>query len=313
LHKVAQSDSETASFFYLYMMNKKVALVLSSGGCRGLAHIGVIEELLNDGYEIGSISGASIGSLIGGIYASGNLIPFKEWVCSLDEVDVYDLIDFTLTGQGFIKAEKLFKIIEDFIGVKTFGELPIPLSVVATDISKKQEIVFDQGNLILAIRSSVAIPTVITPVLYKDMILVDGGVINPVPANCVKRSDNDIMVVVDVNANIPYEKPDYIYVPRPDREFSFKRKAWNYAKKHFNLFSGEKKPEGMPGYLSVMDKSIDIMIDRICNLTVKQQPPDIGVEISRDAASTFEFYKAKELIEAGKAAYIKAKARMVIQ
>lgn len=294
-------------------MNKKVSLVLSSGGCRGLAHIGVIEELLNDGYEIGSISGTSIGSLIGGIYASGKLEAFTEWVCSLDEVDIYDLMDFTLTGQGFIKAEKLFNTIEKFITCTTFEELSIPLSVVATDINKRQEIVFDKGNLLLAIRASVAIPTVITPVLYKDMVLVDGGVINPIPVNCIKRSEGDMLVVVNVNANIPHQKPDFAAKLRPPREFSFKRKAWDYAKKHFNIFSGDKKvPEGMPGYLTVMDKSIDIMQDRICLLTVMQQCPDIDVKISRDAASTFEFYRAQELIQAGKDAYRKAKEKSKI-
>lgn len=284
-------------------MNKKVSLVLSSGGSRGLAHIGVIEELLKDGYEIASVSGASIGSLIGGIFASGNLKAFREWVCSLDEVDVYDLIDFTLTGQGFIKAEKLFKIIEEFIDCNTFEELNIPLSVVATDIIKRQEVVFDRGSLIMAIRSSVAIPTVITPVLYKDMVLVDGGVINPIPVNCIQRTEGDFLVVVNVNANIPYQKPQIKTLPPPGREFSFKRKAWDYAKRHFNLFSGEKKVDGMPGYLTVMDKSIDMMQDRICNLTVMQQRPDIDVKVSRAAASTFEFYRAYELIEAGRAAY----------
>jgi len=293
-------------------MNQKVALVLSSGGCRGLAHIGVIEELLKDGYEIGSISGASIGSLIGGIYASGNMDAFTKWVCSLDEIDVYDLMDFTLTGQGFIKAEKLFKALEEFIGCKTFEELKIPLAVVATDINKRREIVFDKGNLILAIRASVAIPTVVTPVLYKDMVLVDGGVINPIPVNCIKRAADDILVVVDVNANIPYLKPDFIVTPRQKRNFSFKRKVLDYAKKHLNYFSGEKKEsEGMPGYLTVIDQSVDIMQDRICKLTVMQQQPDIEVEISRDAASTFEFYRAQELIETGRAAYKKAKQNMI--
>lgn len=295
-------------------MNKKVALVLSSGGCRGLAHIGVIEELLKDGYEIGSISGASIGSLIGGIYASGNMEPFTKWVCSLDEIDVYDLMDFTLTAQGFIKAEKLFKTLEEFIGCKTFEELKIPLAVVATDINKRREIVFDKGNLILSIRASVAIPTVVTPVLYKDMVLVDGGVINPIPVNCITRSAGDILVVVDVNANIPYVKPSFIAAPRQERNFSFKRKVLDYAKKHFNYFSEEKKEsEGVPGYLTVVDQSVDIMQDRICMLTVMQQQPDLSVEISRDAASTFEFYRAQELIEAGRAAYKKAKQQKTNQ
>ncbi|MEI6853832.1 MAG: patatin-like phospholipase family protein, partial [Bacteroidota bacterium] len=183
-------------------MKKKVALVLSSGGCRGLAHIGVIEEFLKDGYEITSIAGSSMGSLIGGVYASGNLQKFKDWICNLDEIDVFDLMDFTIAGQGFIKAERFFRNLEEFIGCKTFEELSIPLSVVATDIVHRQEVVFDKGNLLLSIRASVALPSIVTPVTYKEMILVDGGVINPIPVDCVARTEGDILVVVDVNANI---------------------------------------------------------------------------------------------------------------
>jgi len=138
-------------------------------------------------------------------------------------------------------------------------------------------------------------------------VLVEGGVINPIPVNCIKRTDGDMLVVVNVNANIPYQKPEIKTVPPPGREYSFKRKAWDYMKRNFNLFSGEKKVDGIPGYLTVMDKSIDIMQDRICGLTVVQQQPDIDVKVSRDAASTFEFYRAYELIEAGRAAYKLAK------
>jgi len=291
-------------------MNKKVALVLSSGGCRGLAHIGVIEELLNDGYEISSISGSSIGSLIGGVYASGNLKTFTEWVCQLDEVDIYDLIDLTLTGAGFIKGERIFKKFESFIGCKTFEELKIPLAVVATDIVKREEVVFDKGNLILAIRASVAIPTIITPLLYKDMVLVDGGVVNPIPVNCVKRTEGDILVVVDVNSRIPYEKPRFDMLLGKSKETTFKRKIFDFAKRKTNLFNDEKKTtKGLPGYYTVMDKSIDIMQDKISQLTVITKQPEIDVEVSRDAASTFEFYRAQELIAAGREAYKKAKAK----
>lgn len=288
-------------------MKTKVALVLSSGGCRGIAHIGVIEELLKDGYEISAISGTSIGSVIGGVFASGNLGPFTEWLCQLDEVDVYDLLDFTFTGQGFIKAERIFKQFEKFIGCRTFEELKIPFAAVATDITRRREIVFDKGNLIMAIRASIAIPSIVTPVIYKDMILVDGGIINPIPANCVKRTEGDILAVVDVNANIPYKKP--VYIPRPKfKKFSIKRKILSFAKRRYNLFSGEKKlTEDTPGYFTVLDKSFDIMQDSICRLTILKEKPQIEVDISRDAASTFEFYRAEELIEAGREAYHLAK------
>jgi NTE family protein len=172
-------------------MKQKVALVLSSGGCGGLGHIGVIEELIIDGYEISSIAGSSIGALIGGVYASGNLSKFKQWLCELDVIDVFDLMDFTIAGQGFIKAERFFRSLEKFIACKTFEELKIPLAVVATDIVHRQEVVFDRGCLMLAIRASVAMPSIVTPVTYKEMILVNGGVINPIPVDSIVRTEDD--------------------------------------------------------------------------------------------------------------------------
>jgi NTE family protein len=285
-------------------MNQKVALVLSSGGCRGLAHIGVIEELINDGYEISSIAGSSIGSLIGGVFASGNLQEFKKWICGLDEVDVFNLMDFTIAGQGFIKAERFFRSLEEFIGCKTFEELPIPLAVIATDIINRQEIIFDKGNLMLAIRASVALPSIVTPVTYKEMILVDGGVINPIPVDCVVRSEGDILVVVDVNANIPYVKPSFDEAPRLKKEFSIKRKTFQFLQNNLCFFSGERNSHGTKvNYLSVLDKTFDVMQDKICQFTINQGKPDIDIDVSRDAASTFEFYRAQELIEAGRSAY----------
>jgi NTE family protein len=289
-------------------MNKKVALVLSSGGCRGLAHIGVIEEILKDGYEITSIAGSSIGSLIGGVYASGNLEKFKEWVCNLDEIDVFDLMDFTIAGQGFIKAERFFRSLEEFIGCKTFEELKIPLAVVATDIVRRREVVFDKGNLLLSIRASVALPSIVTPVTYKDMILVDGGVINPIPVDCVARTEGDILMVVDVNANIPYEKPVFTELPRQKKSFSFKRTAFGYMRSNLSFLSGERTHSNIKiNYLSVLDKTFDVMQDKICKLTISQGKPEWDIDISRDAATTFEFYRAQELIETGRRAYLTCK------
>jgi NTE family protein len=285
-------------------MKKKVALVLSSGGCRGLAHIGVIEEFLRDGYEITSIAGSSIGALIGGVYASGNLEKFKEWVCNLDEVDVFDLMDFTIAGQGFIKAERFFRSLEKFIGCKTFEELKIPLAVVATDIVTRKEVVFDKGNLLLSIRASVALPSIVTPVTYKDMILVDGGVINPIPVDCVVRNEDDILVVVDVNANISYEKPVFNKMPRLKKGYSVKRKVFGYIQNNMNFLSGERNQTNIRmNYLRVLDKTFDIMQDRICMQSISQGKPEWDIDISRNAASTFEFYRAQELIEAGRRAY----------
>jgi NTE family protein len=245
-----------------------------------------------------------MGSLIGGVYASGNLQRFKDWICNLDEIDVFDLMDFTIAGQGFIKAERFFRNLEEFIGCKTFEELRIPLAVVATDIVRRQEVVFDKGNLLLSIRASVALPSIVTPVTYKDMILVDGGVINPIPVDCIARTEGDILVVVDVNANIPYKKPVFTEMPRQKKSFSWKRSAFGYLRSNLSFLSGERTNSNIKiNYLTVLDKSFDVMQDKICKLTISQGKPEWDIDISRDAASTFEFYRAQELIEAGRCAY----------
>jgi NTE family protein len=299
----------TESHFFNFIspkqsMKKNVALVLSSGGCRGLAHIGVIEEFLKDGYKISSIAGSSIGALIGGVYSSGNLEKFKEWVCNLDEVDVFDLMDFTIAGQGFIKADRFFQTLEKFIGCKTFEELRIPLVVVATDIVSSKEVIFDKGNLLHSIKASVSLPSFIPPVTYKNMILVDGGVINPIPVNCAIRTGEDILVVVDVNANIPYERPMFSKIPRQNKRFSIKRKVFGFLQNSMNFLGGERtKTQIRMNYLRVLDKTFDIMQDRICMLSICQGKPDWDINVSRNAATTFEFYRAQELIEAGRRAY----------
>ncbi len=285
---------------------QKVALVLSSGGARGLAHIGVIRELEEHGYEISSIAGSSVGALIGGIYASGALNEFTQWICSLDQVDVFDMMDFTLSGQGFIKGDKLFTYLKTFIGDKNIEALSIPYIAVATDIITHREVVFNSGKLSDAVRASVAIPSVITPVIRENMILVDGGVVSPIPAESVPRCTGDILVVCDINANIPYERPVVPQKAPKKHDYSLKRQLFEFVRDNTHFFSTETKAGTVPGYLEVINKTFDIMQDSISNLTKKNYAPDISVEISREAASTFEFHRADELIESGRIAFRKA-------
>ncbi len=151
-------------------------MVLSGGGARGIAHIGVVEELEKRGFEIRSIAGTSMGALVGGIYAVGKLQEFKNWLYTLDKLDVFKLIDFTLSSQGLIKGDRVFKKMKEFIPDKNIEDLKIHYAATATDIINNKEVVFNQGSIYDAIRASVAIPTVITPVKQDDTLLVDGGV-----------------------------------------------------------------------------------------------------------------------------------------
>jgi NTE family protein len=285
---------------------QKVALVLSSGGARGLAHIGVIRELEASGFEITSIAGSSVGALVGGIYAAGTLNEFSDWICSLDQVDVFDMMDFTLSGQGFIKGDKLFGLLKAYMGNLEIDALRIPYTAVAADLVTRKEVVFKSGQLSEAVRASVAIPSVITPVIAKQMILVDGGVVSPIPAEHVRRHPGDILVVCDINANIPYEKPVVPQKPPKDHTYSLKRQLFEFVRDNTQFFSTKTEAGSAPGYLEVINKTFDIMQDSICNLTKINYAPDISIEVSRDAASTFEFYRADELIESGRLAFRKA-------
>jgi NTE family protein len=186
------------------MSKKNVALVLSSGGARGMAHIGVIDKLEENGFNITSVAGASMGALVGAFHASGDLQAYKEWILNLDKFDLFKLFDFTFSTQGFIKGEKVFKELKTFISDKKIEELPIPYVAVATDARHHKEIVIDKGSMYDAIRASVAIPTVLTPLYKDDMELIDGGVLNPLPINRIKRHDDDLLVVVNVSARQGY-------------------------------------------------------------------------------------------------------------
>lgn len=159
-------------------MKQKIALVLSSGGARGTAHIGVIREMISQGYEISSISGSSMGALVGGVYASGKLDEYEKWLCNLDRMDVFNLVDFTLSSSGIIKADKSLNAIKKFIPDQNIEDLPIPFAAIATDIRNKKEKVFTSGSLWEAIRASISIPLVITPTKIEDVHFVDGDLGN---------------------------------------------------------------------------------------------------------------------------------------
>lgn len=283
-------------------MSQKVALVLSSGGARGLAHIGVIESLQENGYEITSIAGSSIGAVVGAFYAAGKLPEYKEWVTHLERLDVFNLIDFTFSVQGFIKGEKVFKTLEKIIPDQPIEDLRIPFAAVTTDIKNKKENVFTSGSMYTAIKASVAIPTVIKPVTINGIEYVDGGVTNPIPIDHVKRNEGDILVVSNVNAIVPYKKSArQVQIEKQESErYNQRIQAFlaDWSKKLPGASSVDKKL----GFFDILNESIDLMQDKLTSLLLEKHKPDMLINISRDCASTFEFYRAKELIEIGRAA-----------
>jgi len=180
-------------------MKKRIALVLGSGGARGYAHIGVIEELERRGYDIACIAGCSMGAVVGGIYGAGKLDLYRDWIQSLDYLDVLRLVDVSFR-LGAIRGEKVFGQIRNIVGEINIEDLRIPYTAVATDLTHQQEIWFQEGCLHQAMRASAAIPSLFTPVMQGNRMLVDGGLLNPLPIVPVVSSHCDLIIAVNLNS-----------------------------------------------------------------------------------------------------------------
>ena len=280
---------------------KQISLVLGSGGARGYAHIGVIETLLEYGYDIRSISGSSMGALIGALYACGKLQEYKEWVLGLDLLDVTKLVDFSFTGTGIIQGDKVFQVIEEMMGDVMIEDLPIPFTAVATDLIKQKEVWIQKGNLVDAVRASIAIPTVFTPKKIGKRYLIDGGVLNPMPIAPTVSDSTDLTIAVNLGANVA--KGYKIHIPKKEREkeSGMQEIFFEMAQKAEQLFSRESKStfEEM-GMFDIMGRTIDIMENAILECKMAGYSPDIIIGIPNDAGGFYEFNKAYEMIELGR-------------
>ncbi|MEI8047675.1 MAG: patatin-like phospholipase family protein [Bacteroidota bacterium] len=290
-------------------MSHNVALVLSSGGARGVAHIGVIEELIKSGYNITSVAGASMGAMVGGMYARGILPGFTEWLLGFTKMDVIKFMDITTDHGGMIKGEKILKALGEFIGDANIEDLAIPYACVAADLIGRKEVVFTQGSLLQAVRASSSIPTVFMPVKIDGMMLVDGGVLNPLPLDLVHRIDGDILVAVNVNANIPYEPPLKLTENANHAMHYGKIRAsinqrWSglidqYVDKYKN---GKQPKPAQVNLFDIISDSINLAQNKAANIYIEKYKPEIVINISHNSASVFDFYKSEELIEAGRIA-----------
>ena len=255
--------------------------MLAGGGARGVAHIGAIEELERQGFEIAAVAGTSMGALVGGVYASGRLTEFKEWMCTLDKYKVFGLVDFTLSSEGLVKGDRVMKAMQELIPDVQIEQMPVPFAAVAADLLSGREVVLDRGGLYEAIRASISIPSVFRPVHRDGMVLVDGGTVNPLPLNRVRREEGDLLVAVDVSA-------------------PFGADPTTRANASLN-------------YYQVLIASSQIMQQHITQLMCRLYRPDVLVQMPADSYGMFEFYRSAELIEAGRAATRVALARQLEQ
>ena len=278
-------------------MKTKVALVLSGGGARGWAHIGVIEELEKCGYEIVSVTGTSMGAVVGAVYAMGKLKEFKEWLYSLDKMKVFRLMDFTLSKQGVLKGDKVLNRMKEFVEDRNIEDLKIPYAAVAVDLLNQREVVFRQGRVYDAIRASIAIPGVLTPVKTKDGLLVDGGVMDNIPVKHVERIGDELLVAVDVNGGNRLQMIQETKEEKEDHQFFLQRQLKGLYE--YLGINSEPKSEEKLGYVDLINKTITLMTHHMAQLSLEIHKPDIFIEVSGQSCGIFDFYKAQQMVERG--------------
>ena len=271
---------------------KNVALALSSGGARGLAHIGAIEELETQGYHISSIAGCSMGALIGGVYAAGKLNEFREWMKTIDRKKMLGLIDFSLSFNHIVKGTRIIEAIMEFVPDVNIEDLPIPYWAVATDLKAGREVMFRKGSLFKAIRASISLPSFYEPVMLNDMILIDGGIINPLPLNRVKRQTGDILVGVDVSGHDYKAQWDELH-----RLTEMQKSVKSLKTKILDMLI----PDNIEfNYYTVLSRASSLMIRQNSILMAQLTKPDVLIDIQMNRYGTFDFDKSEKLIAIGK-------------
>lgn len=282
---------------------RTVSLALGSGGARGLAHIGVIEWLEAHDFDIRSIAGCSMGALIGGIYAAGKLDVYKRWVLALEKKDVLQLLDLSFSSAGLFKGERVIEQLKALIGDCDIEDLPLSFTAVATDIEQQKEVWLTKGPLFDALRASIAVPTVFTPYKIDGRQLLDGGMINPLPIAPTLSENNDYIVAVDLGARpeeavVSVEKIDTR--SREATDGSYHKHLQRFIEELQQRFGVSDNDEDW-NLFDVVSMSFDTMQNTLARMKQAAYTPDITIHISRDAARSFEFYRAAEMIELGRA------------
>ncbi|WP_420597645.1 patatin-like phospholipase family protein [Neptuniibacter sp.] len=278
-----------------------VSLVLGSGGARGYAHIGAIEEIERRGYEIVAISGSSIGALIGGMYAAGRLAEYSDWVKSLSWIKVVRLLDFTLS-KGAIRGDKIFVQLAEILGNPQIQDLPIDYTAVVADLARQKEVWYQKGSLLDAIRASVAVPGLFTPVIKGASVLVDGGVLNPLPIIPVVSSQADLIIAVDLNTG----DVNHSHLKLPSNKYlrrSGMSDEWNMPDVDTSSTENDSKEQNeIGGRMDILLNSVEVMQASLTEYKIAGYPPDLVVRIPKNLCSFYDFHRAAETIEYGRLA-----------
>jgi len=288
--------------------SKRIGLALGSGAARGWGHIGVIRGLGRLGIQPQIVCGSSMGALIGAAFAGGHLDGLAEWACRLSNREVLHLMDFSLSSGGLIQGGRLMDALARFVPDQDIAGLPLLYAAVATDLDSGREICLREGPLTLAVRASMAVPGLFTPVCHKGRWLVDGGLVNPVPVSTCRALGADVVIGVDLNGELPGRKARFagretrLSLSLPQNEF-FERISEGLAplRQRVQAWLPDEGPR-KPNLFEVMAGSIDIMQDRLTRNRLAEDPPEALIQPHLGHMGLMEFDRAAEAMEEGDAA-----------
>ena len=320
-------------------MGRRVALALGAGGARGYAHIGAIQVLRERGHEIVAVAGTSMGALVGGLEAAGRLEAYTEWVSGLSQFDVWRLLDMNVGGGGAIRAERVFGKVADILEGKLIEDCAIPFTAVATDLDHRREVWFQRGPVATAVRASVAIPSLVTPIVVDGRLLVDGGLMNPVPIEPTAAVMSDLTLAVSLQGGHRHgmlrEQSSPVRtasgIAGPVRALTQRLATMRGAHPHEGEIGAAEVAEvtetggspdasvapdpAAPGYApaprdlasaEIFNRSFDTMAALITRYRMASNPPDVLVTVPTDACRTMDFHRAGEMIALGRELTAKA-------
>jgi len=291
------------------------ALVLSSGGARGLAHIGAIEELEAQNFRITSVAGCSMGALVGGMFAAGRLQDFKQWMFDLDRSKIWKLTDLSLSLTHLMKGERVIEAMKEVVPDVDIEDLPIPYCAIATDWETGRQVVFRDGSLYDAIRASISMPAVFSPVKRDGMLLVDGGVFNPLPLSEVVRTEDDLLVAVNVSGP-DFEGKCRERMQREEEEarqlesrLAQKRASSNPLRRHLPVLPTRAEiierllPDDLDvNYITLVDRALSIAIKQNAALALELYHPDLLADIPMTDFDGFDYDKGLQIAAIGQRA-----------
>jgi len=293
-----------------------IGLALGSGSARGWAHIGVIEALEENGIPIDFIAGSSIGAFVGAVYAAGDIKSLRDFALSMNWRMVLSYFDVVFPKSGFLDGKRVHDLFSMHTQARTFDDFRIPVKMIATDLNTGGQVILDSGNIIESIRASVSVPGVFTPVRRGKMLLVDGGLVNPIPVDVVRSMGAQVVIAVDLNTGLVRRQPD----PKPQKEKSIaadtafdelqNSKNEMIAKLARSYIGAEKiirdkigswfdRDDPKPNILEVMGSSLGIVEEQIARINLALNPPDVLIQPRLGDIKMFDFDQAERSIAEG--------------